>query len=364
MATNHAREVDVRGRDRLRRATGRIVGLRAVIRADIGAYVRTAALVPAEFGAALLPGPYRVPNYACDLWSVVTNKTPAGTLRSPGRPECNFVRERLMDAGAARLGLDPAEIRRRNLIRADEMPYDCGTKSFGVEHGLRLRRLPRALRRAAAPARLRRARAPSRRRRNARAGSAARHRSRRLRREDRASGRSRPTQVEARRRRPLHRRHRRVVDGAGARDGARPDPGRGARPAGRRASTCATPTPPPSRAASAPTARAARSPRATPPQLAAAKLIAEARHARGGAPGRARGGGHATRRACCSARRPPRHARRAGGRAARWPPAPRSRCPKITYAGCACAVVARRGSGDGRDARCGASSSAPTSDAR
>jgi carbon-monoxide dehydrogenase large subunit len=131
MAANHAREVDYDieiGFD----ADGRIVGMRTLIRADIGAYVRTAALVPAEFGAALLPGPYRVPSYACDLWSVVTNKTPAGTLRSPGRPECNFVRERLIDVGAARLGLDPAEIRRRNLIRPDEMPYDCGTKSFGV----------------------------------------------------------------------------------------------------------------------------------------------------------------------------------------------------------------------------------------
>src|SRR5260370_2535436 len=106
--------------------------MRAVIPADIGAYVRPAPLVPSEFGAALLPGPYRVPNSACALWSVVTTRTPAGTLRSPGRPECNFVRERLMDAGAARLGLDPAEIRRRNLIRAEEMPYDCGTKSFGV----------------------------------------------------------------------------------------------------------------------------------------------------------------------------------------------------------------------------------------
>jgi aerobic carbon-monoxide dehydrogenase large subunit len=131
VAANHAREVTYEvemGFDR----GGRILGLRAIIHADIGAYLRTAALVPAEFGAALLPGPYRVPAYACDLWSVVTNKTPAGTLRSPGRPECNFVRERLMDLGAARLGLDPAEIRRRNLIRADEMPYDCGTKSFGV----------------------------------------------------------------------------------------------------------------------------------------------------------------------------------------------------------------------------------------
>ena len=131
MAANHAREVTYEievGFD----GDGRIAAMRAVMHADIGAYVRTAALVPAEFGAALLPGPYRVPNFACDLWSVVTNKTPAGTLRSPGRPECNFVRERLMDLGAARLGLDAAEIRRRNLIRADEMPYDCGTKSFGV----------------------------------------------------------------------------------------------------------------------------------------------------------------------------------------------------------------------------------------
>ena len=131
MAANHAREVAYEieiGFDR----DGRILGIRAVIHADIGAYVRTAALVPAEFGAALLPGPYRVPNYACDLWSVVTNKTPAGTLRSPGRPECNFVRERLLDQASARLGIDPAELRRRNLVRPDEMPYYCGTKSFGV----------------------------------------------------------------------------------------------------------------------------------------------------------------------------------------------------------------------------------------
>jgi carbon-monoxide dehydrogenase large subunit len=131
VATNHARQVEYQvemGFDR----EGCILGLRALIHADIGAYVRTAALVPAEFGAALFPGPYRVPSYDCDLWSVVTNKTPAGTLRSPGRPECNFARERLMELSASRLGLDPAEIRRRNLVRPDEMPYDCGTKSFGA----------------------------------------------------------------------------------------------------------------------------------------------------------------------------------------------------------------------------------------
>jgi carbon-monoxide dehydrogenase large subunit len=131
IATNHARDTEYdleMGFD----ADGTIRGMRAVIRADIGAYVRTAALVPAEFGAALLPGPYRVPTYACDLWNVVTNKTPVGTLRSPGRPECNFARERLLDVAAARLGLDPAELRRRNLIRPDEMPYDAGTTSLGA----------------------------------------------------------------------------------------------------------------------------------------------------------------------------------------------------------------------------------------
>jgi carbon-monoxide dehydrogenase large subunit len=131
LSTNHARQVEYAvemGFD----ADGRILGLRALIHADLGAYVRTAGLVPAEFGASLLPGPYRIPNYACDLWSVVTNKTPVGTLRSPGRPECNFVREQVMDVAARRLGLDPAEIRRRNLVTPAEMPYDCGTRSFGA----------------------------------------------------------------------------------------------------------------------------------------------------------------------------------------------------------------------------------------
>src|ERR1700694_598745 len=125
MSTNHARQVEYdveMGFD----ADGRILGLRATIRADIGAYVRTAGLVPAEFGASLLPGPYRVPNYACDLWSVVTNKTPVGTLRSPGRPECNFVREQLMDVAARRLGLDPAGVRRRQLGTAGGVALGCG----------------------------------------------------------------------------------------------------------------------------------------------------------------------------------------------------------------------------------------------
>ncbi len=203
-------------------ADGRIVGLTALIRADIGAYVRTAALVPAEFGAALFPGPYRVPNYRADLWSVVTNKTPVGTLRSPGRPECNFVRERVMDLAASRLGLDPAEIRRRNLIRADEMPYDCGTTSFGAstvyDSGDYPALFDELLRRLDYDrARAEQAGA------QCQAGAATRHRTRRLRGEDRSrSVRDRPCRGPARR--TIHRRHRRLVHGSGARDRARPDP--------------------------------------------------------------------------------------------------------------------------------------------
>ncbi len=93
--------------------------------ADVGAY-------PAE-GAGLtantvnhLPGPYRVPHYRAAGTSVVTTKTLNAAYRGAGRPEANLVMERLMDIAARRLGLDPAEIRRRNLVRPAEMPYRPG----------------------------------------------------------------------------------------------------------------------------------------------------------------------------------------------------------------------------------------------
>jgi carbon-monoxide dehydrogenase large subunit len=73
-----------------------------------------------------LPGPYRVAHYRSAGTSVVTNKTLNMAHRAAGRPEAVFVMERLMDLGARRLGLDPAEIRRRNLVRAAEMPYRPG----------------------------------------------------------------------------------------------------------------------------------------------------------------------------------------------------------------------------------------------
>ena len=104
---------------------GRIVALETSFLADVGAY-------PAQ-GDGLtmntvnhLPGPYRVPAYRASGKSVVTTKMANAAYRAAGRPEAVFVMERLMDLAARRLGLDPAELRRRNLVRAEEMPYRPG----------------------------------------------------------------------------------------------------------------------------------------------------------------------------------------------------------------------------------------------
>lgn len=130
MATNHSRqqlhevEIGVR-RD------GTIVALRDRFLADLGAYIRTHGIIVPELTAALLPGPYRIPNYLCEALCVLTNKTPTGTYRGPGRFECTFVRERLVDLVAKELGLDPAEVRRRNFLQPEEMPYEVGGAALG-----------------------------------------------------------------------------------------------------------------------------------------------------------------------------------------------------------------------------------------
>lgn len=105
---------------------GRILAVKGQVTADMGGYLRThGATVPSVSGSMLM-GPYRIPNYDCQVRCVVTNKTPTGTYRAPGRYEANFARERMLDIVAAKLGMDRAELRRRNLVRPDEMPYDTG----------------------------------------------------------------------------------------------------------------------------------------------------------------------------------------------------------------------------------------------
>ncbi len=126
LATNHSREqqweVEVAaGKE------GDLQAVKARIWNDMGAYIRThSATVPA-LSATIFPGPYRLPNYWCEWNAVVTNKTPIGTYRAPGRYECNFVRERLMDLIGLRLGMDPTAVRFRNFIQPQEMPYSVGT---------------------------------------------------------------------------------------------------------------------------------------------------------------------------------------------------------------------------------------------
>jgi carbon-monoxide dehydrogenase large subunit len=106
---------------------GTFLGLRDIFLNNTGAYVRTHGMTVPGLSISMLPGPYRWPAYRGEYRSVVTNKTPGGTYRSPGRFEVNFVRERLVDMAARRLGLDPIEIRRRNLIAPGDFPHDTGT---------------------------------------------------------------------------------------------------------------------------------------------------------------------------------------------------------------------------------------------
>ena len=80
----------------------------------------------------MLPGPYVVPAYRAVGHIRLTNKTPCGTYRAPGRYESTFVRERLLDAIAAKVGVDKVEIRRRNLIGKGAMPYALGLETLGT----------------------------------------------------------------------------------------------------------------------------------------------------------------------------------------------------------------------------------------
>lgn len=125
MAANHSREIRCE-LEIAARLDGTILGLRAKIYGDMGAYVRThGGLVPCST-AALLTGPYRIPNYECKVHCVITNKTGMGTLRAPGRYESCFFRERLLDMMAGDLRIDPIELRLKNLLRPEEMPYEIG----------------------------------------------------------------------------------------------------------------------------------------------------------------------------------------------------------------------------------------------
>ena len=131
IAANHSRQQLHRIRAAID-AEGCILGIDDEFFHDQGAYVRTHAATVPDLAAAMLPGPYRVPAYRAVGHIRLTNKTPGGTYRAPGRFESTFVRERLLDAIAAKVGIDPVEVRRRNLIDAAEMPYARPIETLGT----------------------------------------------------------------------------------------------------------------------------------------------------------------------------------------------------------------------------------------
>ena len=132
IAANHSREQQHRVRAAID-AKGRILGIDDEFFHDNGAYMRTHAATVPDLTAAMLPGPYRVPAYRATGHIRLTNKTPCGTYRAPGRYESTFVRERLLDAIAAKTGADKIEIRRRNLIAKSAMPYDLQLGTLGTQ---------------------------------------------------------------------------------------------------------------------------------------------------------------------------------------------------------------------------------------
>jgi carbon-monoxide dehydrogenase large subunit len=128
---------DAHGRDQFVRAAlaldarGRFVGLKVSIIANLGAYLSPRGVVPPILGGRALQGAYDIPAVHLDVRAVFSNSTPVGTYRGAGAPEVMYILERLVDCAARESGIDPAVIRRRNLIPLRAMPYK---NAFGVSY--------------------------------------------------------------------------------------------------------------------------------------------------------------------------------------------------------------------------------------
>jgi carbon-monoxide dehydrogenase large subunit len=107
---------------------GRFVALHTDIVGDIGAHPSNVGAGPALVSASMIEGPYRFDAAGARVRCVLTNKTPTGAYRGFGMQQGAWVRERLVDEAARMLGMDPAEIRRRNMIRGDELPFTTRTR--------------------------------------------------------------------------------------------------------------------------------------------------------------------------------------------------------------------------------------------
>ncbi len=107
------------------RTDGTLLGVRDRFTIDSGAYNPLGMVQPYNSAAHLI-GPYRAPALDVEASVYYTNKAALGAYRGAGRPECVFAMDRALDEAARELGLDPADLRRRNMVSAAEMPYDVG----------------------------------------------------------------------------------------------------------------------------------------------------------------------------------------------------------------------------------------------
>ncbi len=125
-------------------AVGRFVALYADIIGDVGGHPSNSGVAPFAVSATMLPGPYRWDRAGARVRGVVTTTTPTGSYRGFGQPEATWTRERLIDEAARRLALDPVQIRLRNMIGPDELPYSSRTwqpyDSGDYPHALRILR--------------------------------------------------------------------------------------------------------------------------------------------------------------------------------------------------------------------------------
>jgi carbon-monoxide dehydrogenase large subunit len=127
-AASHARDQRIRFSAAVRN-DGRVLGLRATVLSSIGAYgIRPfGPLLDPMTCAGLIPGPYDIRDYEYDSYAIATNKCPDGPYRGVGMVTAVLAHERLMDLIAARLALDPAEVRRTNFVTRAQMPYVAAT---------------------------------------------------------------------------------------------------------------------------------------------------------------------------------------------------------------------------------------------
>ena len=154
VALNQSREQEVE-LEVAASADGRLLAFRSRNVCNMGAYMRTNGVVPPMLCAMSMHGPYRWIAYRSHAIGVLTNKTPLGTFRGPGEVEATFARERMLDLVAARLGIDPLELRRRNLADRGRASISGALRSgAGRRPAVRDRRLPRPARRAARARRL------------------------------------------------------------------------------------------------------------------------------------------------------------------------------------------------------------------